>query len=87
MSFHRWWLALVATLLTPWLGPHSDAYVPIGWVLLRAGSESPDMGFWIVAGILLCVAYGLWLAVLSGIGWLVHRRRHRATAADPSRPG
>jgi hypothetical protein len=40
MKIHRWWLALVSALLTPWLGPHIDRYVPIGWVLLRAGDEN-----------------------------------------------
>ena len=30
MQSHRWWLAIVATLLTPWIGPHIDKYVPVG---------------------------------------------------------
>ncbi len=33
MQTHRWWLAIVATLPTPWIGPHIDQYVPVGWVL------------------------------------------------------
>lgn len=76
MKLHRWWLALVAVLLTPWIGPHIDRYVPIGWVLLQASAETPDLGFWIIAGVLLCIAYVVWFALLSGLAaWFVHRRR------------
>jgi len=42
MQTHRWWLAVVATLLTPWIGPHIDQYVPVGWVLFRARAEDVD---------------------------------------------
>lgn len=49
MRFHFWWLAIVATVLTPWIGPHVDRYVPAGWVLLRGGVEDADRGFWIIA--------------------------------------
>jgi hypothetical protein len=75
MKVHRWWLALVAALLTPWIGPHLDRYVPVGWVLLRAGEETPDLGFWVIAGVLLCLAYVAWVVLLSFIAaWAAHRR-------------
>ena len=75
MSTHRWWLALVGALLTPWIGPHLDRYVPVGWVLLRALGEKPDVAFWLIAAVLLAVAYGVWLALLTGAGALLSRRR------------
>lgn len=74
---HRWWLALVATLLTPWIGPHIDGYLPLGMVLLRAAQEAPDAGFWVLAAILLAVDYALWFALLSGLIWLARRRERR----------
>jgi hypothetical protein len=40
MKAHRWWLALVAALMAPWIGPHADGYLPLGWVLLQARSNS-----------------------------------------------
>jgi hypothetical protein len=75
MRTHRWWLALLAALLTPWIGPHLDEYVPLGWVLLRAPANSPDAGFWVLAGVLLAVCYLVWLAILSGFAALLTRRR------------
>ena len=74
MKKHRWWLALAAALLTPWIGPHLDGYLPLGWVLLQARSNSPDAGFWAIAGVLLCVAYGAWFGLLSLAAWLARRR-------------
>lgn len=74
-AVHRWWLALLATLLTPWVGPHVDGYLPLGLVLLRALRESPDAGFWVLAGILLAVDFALWFAVLSGLIWWSRRRK------------
>ncbi|ACM20091.1 hypothetical protein Geob_1733 [Geotalea daltonii FRC-32] len=74
MSIHRWWLALVAALLTPWVGPHMDRYLPVGWVLIKASTETADAGFWVIAGVLLGLGYGVWLLILSGIAaW---RSRH-----------
>ena len=76
MQTHRWWLAIVATLLTPWIGPHIDQYVPVGWVLFRAGAEDADRGFWIIAAVSLGVIYLVWLVLFSGLAaWLVRRRR------------
>lgn len=78
MQIHRWWLAIIATLLTPWMGPHIDQYVPVGQVLLRAGTEDADRGFWIIAVSALGVIYLTWLALFSGLAaWLAHRRRDR----------
>lgn len=77
MSIHRWWLALVATLLTPWIGPHIDRYVPVGWLLLQADAETADAGFWILAGALLALGYGVWFLLLSGIAAWRSRRRRR----------
>jgi hypothetical protein len=65
MNAHRWWLALVATLLTPWIGPHVDGYLPLGWVLAQARSSSAGGGFWAIAGVLLSIAYGAWFALFS----------------------
>jgi hypothetical protein len=62
---HRWWLALVAALLTPWMGPHVDGYLPLGKVLFMARTESADAGFWVIASILITVAYGVWLLLFS----------------------
>lgn len=85
MKTHRWWLALVAALLTPWVGPHMDGYVALGWVLLRAGSESPDAGFWVVAGLLLAVAYLGWLGLITGLAAWQSRRRRAATESPDAR--
>jgi len=70
---HRWWIALIAALLTPWVGPHLDRYVPVGWILIRAFAEAPDAGFWVLAGGLLALAYVAWVALLTGFAWLLHR--------------
>jgi hypothetical protein len=76
MHTHRWWLALVATLLTPWMGPHIDQYVAAGWVLTRAATEDADGGFWILAAVALSAIYLVWLPLLTGLaGWLARRRR------------
>lgn len=76
MSIHRWWLALIAALLTPWIGPHIDHYVPVGWLLLQAGAETADAGFWIIASVLLALGYAAWLLLLSGIAaWLSRSKR------------
>ena len=65
-------------MLTPWIGPHTGSYLPLGQVLLKARGESPDAGFWVLAAALVAVAYGIWFALLSGIAaWLAHRRRRR----------
>jgi heme/copper-type cytochrome/quinol oxidase subunit 2 len=82
MRIHRWWLALLAALLTPWLGPHIDDYLPVGWLLLQAHAEAPDAGFWVIAGVLLGVAYVAWLVLLSAItAWFAHRRRDRGRSS------
>lgn len=81
MKIHRWWLALVAALLTPWIGPHIDRYLPVGWVLLQVSAEKPDAAFWVIAGVSLCVAYAVWLVLLSVIAaWPAHRRSDRGTS-------
>jgi ABC-type Fe3+ transport system permease subunit len=75
---HRWWLALVAALLTPWIGPHLDRYVPVGWVLIQARAEAPDAGFWIIASVLLVLGYTAWALLLSAFAaWLSRTRRRR----------
>ena len=85
MRTHRWWLALVAALLTPWIGPHLDSYVPVGWVLLQAPANAPDAGFWVIAGVLLAVCYLVWLAVLSGLSaWFSRQRRAAADTGSAS---
>lgn len=66
----RWWLALLAALLTPWVGPHVDRYVPFGWVLLRAFRESPDAAFWVIAGGFLLLLFGIWLLIIT---WVLRR--------------
>jgi hypothetical protein len=71
MRVHRWWLSLIAAFLSPWPGPHVDAYVPIAWALVRARGESPDIAFWIIAGTLVAAAYLVWWLILSGIAaWM-----------------
>ena len=67
----RRWLAAVLALLTPWVGPHISDYLPVGFVLLRIGQGDPDAAFWIVAGVLLAVSYGVWLLILSAIARLL----------------
>lgn len=86
MTTHRWWLALVAALLTPWIGPHMDSYVPVGWVLWRAGRESPDPGFWLIAGLLLTVAWLAWLGLITGVAAWLRRRRGAAANRNDVRP-
>lgn len=75
MHFHRWWLALVGAVLTPWVGPHADAYLPLGWIVLRALRDTPARAFWVIAAGLLVVAYLFWFALLSGASaWVRHRQ-------------
>ena len=60
-------MALAATLLTPWIGPHVDRYVPVGWVLLRASTGNADRGFWVMAAAAVGVLYLVWAALFRGI--------------------
>lgn len=82
MSIHRWWLALVAALATPWIGPHIDRYVPVGWLLFQAGAESADAGFWVIAGALLALGYAVGFLLLSGIAAGLSRRRRRQDGSN-----
>lgn len=73
----RWWLALVAAMVTPWIGPHIDRYVPVGLALFVARESTPDAGFWVIAALLIGAAYLAWFAVLTGFAaWGARRRRH-----------
>lgn len=84
MRAHRWWLAFVATLLTPWIGPHIDQYVPLGGLLLRVGAGEADSGFWVIAGMVICVIYLAWFGLLSGLAaWLARHRRDRGGSNKP----
>lgn len=84
---HRWWLAIVATLLTPWIGPHIDHYIPVGWVLFKAGTEHADRGFWVIAAVALGVIYLAWLVLFSGLAtWLARcRRDHGSSSGQANR--
>lgn len=73
MKTHRWWLALIAALLTPWIGPHVDHYLPIGWVLIQVRADAPDLAFWVISGVLFCVAYIVWLGLFSAFAALIAR--------------
>lgn len=75
MWTHRWWLAAVASLLTPWPGPHIDRYLPVGWLLLQATDESADAGFWLLAAAVLAIAYAVWLLLLSALAACLSRHR------------
>lgn len=76
MQRYRYCLAIIATLLTPWIGPHIDEYVPLVLLVFRASREGADYGFWVIAAATLGVAFLAWLAFFSGIAaW--HARRHR----------
>ena len=81
MQTHRWWLAIIATLLTPWIGPHIDQYVPVGWVMFQAGTEDADSGFWVIAAAALGVIYLAWLVLFSGLSArLARHRRDRGSS-------
>ena len=81
MHNHRWWIALVATLLTPWNLPHVHRYAPVGWVLLQARVGNADRGFWVVAAAAVGVLYMVWFALFSGIAaWFARRRRDRGSS-------
>ena len=85
MQTRRWWLAIIAALLTPWIGPHIDQYVPVGWVLFRAGAEDADCGFWVIAAVALGVIYLAWLALFSALAaWLARRRRNHDSSSGHS---
>jgi hypothetical protein len=84
MQIHRWWLAMVATFLTPWIGPHIDQYLPLGWVLLRSGGEDADRGFWVIAALGMGGIYLAWLVLCSGLAaWLARRRREHGRSRGP----
>jgi hypothetical protein len=74
LRFHRWWLSLAGALLTPWIGPHVDRYLPLGKLLFQARGESADAGFWILAAGLVAVAYGFWFGLLSVVARLTTGR-------------
>lgn len=81
---HRWWAAIAATLLTPWIGPHVDQYVPMCQVLFQAGAENADRGFWVIAAVALVVIYLAWLVLFSGLAaWLARRRRDLGSSSVP----
>ncbi len=75
MQPHRWRLAIVATLLIPWIGPHIDQYVPVGRVLFRAGTEDAGRDFWVIAAVALGVISLAWLGLFSGLAARLARRR------------
>ena len=80
MRKHGWWMASIATLATPWMGPHIDRYIPIGRVLFRGGMEGAGSGFWTIAGVTLCLTYGVWLVLLGAIWSLIqHLKMVRQT--------
>ncbi len=87
MQPHRWWLAIVATLLIPWIGPHIDQYVPVDRVLFRAGTEDAGRDFWVIAAVALAVIYLAWLVLFSGLAaWLARRRRdYGGSGGHPNR--
>ena len=73
-SKDRWWLAAILTLLTPWLGPHVDDYLPVGYVVWHALGEGPGAFFWVLAGGVLLVVFFFWVAVLTfALRWLAKR--------------
>jgi len=74
LARHRWWLALAAVLLTPWIGPHVDGYLPIAGVLLRATQEDASLGFWVLAGGFVGVGYVAWFLLLTLMGAWWSRR-------------
>lgn len=77
LRFPRWTLALVATSLTPWLGPHVDQYLPVAWVLIRA-SRNASGAFWMLAAAAGGIVYLMWLGVFTALAaWLASRRRDR----------
>lgn len=81
---HRWWVAVAATFLTPWIGPHVDRFVPIGQVLFHAGAENTDRAFWVIAAVALGVIYLAWLGLFSGLAaWLARRRRDPGSSTGP----
>ena len=82
LSTDRWWLAAILTLLSPWLGPHVDDYLPLGYIVWHAIGAGPDAFFWVLAAGVLLVVYGLWVAILSVAGWWLSRRQSRR--ASPS---
>ena len=75
MRRDRWWLAAVLTLLSPWLGPHVDGYMPLGWIVVYAFGQHPDAFFWVLAAGVFLLVYGVWVAILSAAGWWLGRRR------------
>jgi hypothetical protein len=82
MAFHRWWLALIGLLLTPWIGPHVDRYLPLGWLLVQAADGSADAAFWVVASILAAAGYGVWFLVLTLLAKALARARRVPGAVD-----
>lgn len=76
MRLRPWRLAVVAAVLTPWMGPHVDHYVPLGWVLVRGGAEGADRGFWVVAAGVVGVVFLAWFVLFR---WLAARLGTRTT--------
>lgn len=81
----RWWLAIVATSLAPWIGPHIDRYVPVGQVLFHAGAENAGHGFQVIAAVALGGIYLAWFVRFSGFAaCLARHRRDLGSSIGPS---
>ncbi len=82
----RWLSAATAALLTPWIGPHVDQYVPVGWILFRSVRDAPGE-FWIIAAAACGAICLVWYALFSGmVAWFRRRRRDRGSSDERAQP-
>jgi len=71
-------ISAVVALLLPFPGPHIDAWLPMGAVLVNDEARSAPRQFFVLAGVILVVYVGLAFAVLSLLQYALRSFRRRS---------
>jgi hypothetical protein len=70
-------VSVVVALLLPFPGPHIDAWLPMGAVLMNEQARSAPPQFFVLAGVILVVYMGVAFAVLSLLQYALRSFRRR----------
>ena len=71
-------VSAVVALLLPFPGPHIDAWLPMGTVLMNVQARSAPPQFFVLAGVILLVYIGVAFAVLSLLQYALRSLRRRS---------
>ena len=65
MSNKIYQLIPLLALCFPWLGPHIDSYIPLGYLIVQYGFFGADLGFYVMFSVLFLI-YSLvsWLLLM-----------------------